>query len=461
MPVFQHRSRLAFPAPELFAWHARPGALERLTPPWLRLRVIECEGGIDDGDRALMEIGVGPCRMRWVAEHEGSVEGQEFRHTQVRGPLAEWSQTHRFIPDGPDAGYLQDHVAYKLPFGRLGGSLGGGFVHRMLEQTFRHRDQILRHDFERHALARAHGRQRIVISGASGLVGRSLAAFLASGGHLVSRLVRDGARARGEGEIVWNPASEEFDPTALEGIDAMIHLAGENISEGRWNAERKQRILESRVQGTRALCRALSRMRTPPRVLISASAVGYYGDCGDDWVDERSKPGGGFLGRVCQAWEAATQPAHDRGIRVIQLRIGVVLSARGGALVKMLTPFRFGLGGVIGSGRQYMSWIALEDLIGALYHLMFASAVNGPVNAVAPQPLTNREFTRTLGAMLRRPTFAPLPAPVVRTLFGELGEALLLEGARVSSSLLEESGFRFLYPDLSSALSAELGKLQS
>jgi uncharacterized protein (TIGR01777 family) len=260
---------------------------------------------------------------------------------------------------------------------------------------------------------------------------------------------------------VWNPASEEFDPTALEGIDAMIHLAGENISEGRWNAERKQRILESRVQGTRALCRALSRMRTPPRVLISASAVGYYGDCGDDWVDERSKPGNGFLGRVCQAWEAATQPAHDRGIRVIKLRIGVVLSARGGALVKMLTPFRFGLGGVIGSGRQYMSWIALEDLIGALYHLMFASAVNGPVNAVAPQPLTNREFTRTLGAMLRRPTFAPLPAPVVRTLFGELGEALLLEGARVSSSLLEESGFRFLYPDLSSALSAELGKLQS
>lgn len=296
---------------------------------------------------------------------------------------------------------------------------------------------------------------RFVVSGASGLVGSALTERLTRQGHRVDRLVRRPS-APGAAGIAWDPAKGTIDREALEGADVVVHLAGESVATS-WTVARKRVIRESRVAGTGLLASTLADLRCPPRVLVSASAIGYYGDRGEKTVTEDSPPGTGFLADTARAWEAAAEPALEAGIRVVHPRIGMVLSAKGGALAKMLTPFRLGVGGVVGTGRQQMSWIALDDLVGVLQHLAVTDELSGPVNAVAPHPVTNREFTATLGRVLGRPTLVPLPAFMVRLLFGEMGQALLLDGARVLPTRLEASGFRFRYPRLEEALRAEVG----
>ena len=297
---------------------------------------------------------------------------------------------------------------------------------------------------------------RIAVTGASGLVGTRLCWSLRERGHDVRPVVR--RRASGN-EIFWNEAAQEMEAPAFEGLDAVIHLAGESVAAGRWSAERKRLILESRTHGTRLLARTLARLRKPPGVLVSASAIGYYGDTGDVLVEEDAAPGAGFLARVVREWEAAADPAREAGLRVVHPRIGVVLAAAGGALGTLLTPFRLGLGGVVGSGRQYLSWIALDDLVAALAHLLEAE-VFGPINATAPGPVTNAEFTGVLGGVLGRPTVLPLPALVIRALFGEMGREMMLAGQRVSSKRLEDSGFSFRFPALAPALRHELDREQ-
>jgi uncharacterized protein (TIGR01777 family) len=297
----------------------------------------------------------------------------------------------------------------------------------------------------------ARATTRVVVSGASGLVGSALVPFLSSNGYRVERLVRRSPRAA-EGEIAWDPLAGTVDEERLEGCDAVIHLAGENLGAGRWTVGKKATILSSRRRGTHVLCEALTRLGSPPRVLLSASAIGFYGDRGDEELTEESPPGSGFLAEVCREWEAATVAAERAGIRVVKLRIGVVLDQSGGALARMLTPFRLGLGGPVGSGRQFLSWIALQDLLAAIQHTVFESDLAGAVNAVAPAPVRQAEFARTLGRVLRRPALLPLPSRVVRLALGEMGEALLLEGARVLPTRLLDSGFEFRTPDLESAL---------
>ncbi len=296
--------------------------------------------------------------------------------------------------------------------------------------------------------------QRVAVSGASGMIGARLCERLASRGVDVARLVR--RPARGPDEIAWEPGANTIDADALAGIDAVVHLAGENVGGGRWNEARKRRILESRERGTRLLAEALAGLARPPRVLVSASAIGFYGDSGDPPVDEQSPAGGGFLARVVRAWEEAAAPARAAGIRVVHPRMGIVLSASGGVLGRLLLPFRLGLGGVVGGGRQPMSWIALADCLAALDHLLGASDLDGPVNLVAPEPVTNAEFTRVLARVLHRPARLPLPAVLVELALGAMGRELLLAGQRVDCARLEASGFAFRYPDLESALRAEL-----
>jgi hypothetical protein len=272
----------------------------------------------------------------------------------------------------------------------------------------------------------------------------------------VIRLLRSKPSA-GEGQRFWDPEAGTLDLGALEGLDAVVNLAGENVA-GRWTEAKKVKILDSRVKATRLLSESLARLAKPPKVLVSASASGFYGDRADEVLREESTPGSLFLSEVCLQWEAATEPAARAGMRVTVLRIGVVLSAAGGALVRMLPPFKLGLGGRIGSGRQYLSWIAIDDLVGAILHALHTDALRGPVNAAAPSPVTNLEFTKTLGRVLKRPTMFPLPAFAARLAFGQMAQELLLSSTRMEPARLLAANYRFRFPELEPALCHLLGK---
>jgi uncharacterized protein (TIGR01777 family) len=294
----------------------------------------------------------------------------------------------------------------------------------------------------------------IAITGSTGLVGREFTAMATPLGSRITRMVRG---LPVEGQLQWDPLSGVSDVKGLEGVDAVVHLAGENISAKRWTDEFKRRIRDSRVLGTRSLCESIASLRRPPRVLVAASAVGFYGDRPGEHLDESSPPGTGFLAETCREWEDASAPARDAGIRVVLLRFGMVLSAHGGALAKMLLPFRLGLGGRVGSGRQIWSWITVQDAAGAIAHCLATESLRGPVNAVTPEAVSSAEFARAVALRLRRPAFAAVPAWAARAAFGEMADELLLSSACVRPRALLESGFAFRYPTLNGALQHLLG----
>lgn len=294
----------------------------------------------------------------------------------------------------------------------------------------------------------------VAVTGANGLVGRALVDAFTADGVRVLRLVR--RPANGPDEVFWDPARGEIEAEKLEGIDALFHLAGKGIADQRWTPAVKDLIVSSRVDGTRLIAETLAGLERKPRVLVTASAVGFYGDRGSETVDEDSPVGEGFLAETCQQWEEAGAPAWEAGLRVVQVRIGMVLSPKGGALAKMLTPFRLGAGGVVGSGDQVISWIALPDLIRVLRYVADVETIHGAVNATAPGAVTNREFTKALGAQLGRPTFLPVPSIAVKAMMGEAAGPLLFEGARVEPKRLKEAGFTFETPDLPTALTRVL-----
>ena len=295
----------------------------------------------------------------------------------------------------------------------------------------------------------------VAISGASGFIGTALTASLRGDGHRVLRLTRGGVTS---GDTVgWDPDAGRIDAPALEGLDAVVHLAGEGIGERRWTDEQKRAIRESRVRGTAVLAGAVASRERKPRVFVSGSAIGYYGDRGDELLTEQSAPGDDFLAEVCVAWEAETQPATDAGIRTVLARTGIVLDPLGGALARMLLPFKLGVGGRQGSGKQWMSWITLADHVGAIRHAIDHESVRGPVNLVAPNPVTNAEFARTLGHALHRPTILPTPMLPLKLRFGaELVESLLLVSQRVEPAQLVACGFEFTCSSLDTALRAML-----
>lgn len=458
MPELIQKSAMPCTPEELSAWHMRPQAFERLSPPWKRVRLISGEYPIKDGSRSRIGVGVGPFEVEWLAVHRDVEPGKGFRDSQAKGPFRAWEHRHSFLAGTkPGSSILEDAIEYELPFGPLG-RLMGASIRRDLEATFRFRHARTAADI-RH-LKRLESRLgqglKIAITGASGLVGQALTRFLELGGHEVHSFVRRPAR-EGRREIYWNPAREEIAFSQLEGFDAVVHLAGENVAGGRWTEARKKEILDSRVLGTELLARGLKKLARPPKVLISASAIGIYGHRPEGSCDEATPAGAGFLADVCKAWEKASQPATEAGVRLVNLRIGVVLSAQGGALAKMLPPFRMGMGGPVGSGSQGMSWIHIDDLIYAIAFLLGEPNASGPINAVAPEAVSNADFGRALGAALHRPAFMPLPGFAVKMIFGEMGQAILLEGALVKPKALERLGFTFEHPKLDEALGFELG----
>lgn len=293
----------------------------------------------------------------------------------------------------------------------------------------------------------------ILVSGSTGLIGSALVPFLIRQGHRVTRLVRT-SPPPGERSVRWDPESGTIDLAGLESVEAVVHLAGDPIAKGRWTPEKKVRIRNSRVQGTRLVAQTIARfpISNRPKALLCASAIGYYGDRGNELLPEESPSGRGFLAATCQEWEASAEPAVEGGIRVVHLRFGIVMSPKGGALAMMLPPFRMGLGGKLGSGKQFMSWISIDDVVEAIHHTLATPTLRGAVNVVAPNPVTNLEFTKMLGRVLRRPTIFPVPAFAARLAFGELADEALLASARVEPARLKASGYRFRHPDLEGAL---------
>lgn len=447
---FSLTTRIERPAAAVFAWHERPGALPRLCPPWEKVRVVAATGGVRDGARVTVRNKIGPFWVEWRVEHRDYVEGRQFRDVQLSGPFSKWEHLHRFVPDGPEACLLTDEVTYRLPGGMWGRALGGGFARRKLEGLFAWRHATTKADLEQTACYGMVPPQRVLIAGASGLIGRALTPFLQTQGHSVVRLVR---RAPGDAdEVFWNPAGGEIDVAALEGVDAIINLSGENVGGGRWTAARREAITRSRLDATKTLVGAVQKLRRKPSVWVNASAVGFYGERGDEVLTEASEGGRGFLPDVCRAWETQAEEAGRVGLRTVLLRFGVVLTPAGGALGKLLPVFRAGLGGRIGSGRQWMSWIGIDDAIGAIYHAIVEARCVGPVNVVAPEAVTNAAFVSTLARVLHRPAVLPVPAGVLRAVLGEMADATLLASTRAVPQKLLASGFEFRAATLEEAL---------
>lgn len=454
MHVFRYQSNLPVRAEFAYAWHTREGAFERLVPPWVDIAVRARRGTIEDGEVELA-LRLGPVKLPWHAQHSGGVPGREFHDRSARGPFAVWEHTHRFVPTGAATCRMEDEVRYRLlrlPVAE--GCLDRVVVQRKLQRQFAYRHRVLAHDLRRHRDWSSEP-LHFAITGASGLVGSTLCAFLAAGGHRVTRLVRGTPRQRGEAS--WNPATGAVQLPSGDPVDVVVHLAGANVGEGRWTPRRKAEIRASRVDTTAALAAHVAQWRPAPRAFLVASAIGYYGNRGSEWLDESSSAGGGFLAAVCQDWEAASRPAENAGIRVVRVRIGVVLTPRGGALSRLWWPFWLGVGGPTGSGAQYISWIAPDDLVAIFLYCATDARIRGVVNAVAPEPVTNADFTRALARVLRRPAFVPFPAAAVRWLFGEMGDELLLSSTRVRPARLLDFGFDFAYPRLDLALAHVLG----
>ncbi len=433
-------------------WHARPGAFDRLRPPWESMRLVERNRGLDVGARTIFQVKKGGIWLTWEANHTECEAPNRWVDEQGRGPFASWRHEHRFESTESGQCQMTDHIQWRPPGGLLG-RVAIPSLKSTNDALFAFRHQRTRNDLTLHARFSDQPRRTIAVTGATGLVGSALCSLLSTGGHRVIRIVR---RGEFDTDCVWDIPSRTIESEKLTGVDAIVHLAGAPIAQP-WTPEVKADIRDSRVQGTELIVQTIAAMENRPEVLISGSALGYYGNAGETVCDESTEPGAGFLGDVATAWEAAAQPVTDLGVRLVTPRIGIVNTAIGGALHKMLPAFRAGTGGPIASGKQWVSWIALDDLLGMLLHAILDPAWHGPFNATSPNPIRQADQAHTLGRVLRRPAITPLPLFALRTLFGEMGEHLIAEGQRVVPARAQDLGYPFLFPDYEAHLRFTLG----
>lgn len=462
MARFEHETTLAHPREDVFAWHERPGALTRLTSPSLGRVESEPTNGVRDGSTSTLRMSipgtVGALGLRWRARHCGYQRPDRFEDVMESGPMHSWHHRHLFS-DATDGGtVIRDVIDFQLPFPAIGPAarLGERVAIGMLSSAWAYRDRQLAFDLDFHA---AHTETRtIAVTGASGLVGTQLVAFLGGGGHDVRVMTR--GEASGD-DIHWDPAGGELDAEVLRDVDVVIHLAGEPVA-GRFTDEHKEKVLASRRDSTRLLATTLAKLADDgrPRALICASAAGYYGpDRGDEWLTEDMPPGEGFLAEVCRVWEAECEPARQAGVRVVNVRTGIVQSAGGGQLALQAPFFRVGAGGPLGKGDQWMPWIAIDDLVGLFAHAALSDELSGPVNGCAPGIVRNEEYAEVLGKVLRRPSAIRVPRVGPQVLFGKEGtDEFVVAGQRMSSEKARAWGYDFGYPDLEAALTHVLAR---
>lgn len=453
--IYTKKTQINVPVEDLFAWHARNGAIHRLTPPWAPLTLISRKGhGIDKGVQVKFRMKVMGIPMIWEAEHIDFQENVLFQDQQTKGPFAKWEHSHLFHRETPRRSTMEDQVRFRLPLGFLGLPFYN-HARKELGRIFDYRHRVLKYDMENRV--DQVKKQRILISGASGTIGQALIPFLRTCGHEVIRLVRDPSD-KTEDALFWDPYEGILDIEKVGPIDAVISLNGVDISRGKWTDAQKKLIIDSRVAPTCLLVEKMKAIKQPPSVFISASAIGFYGEGGDRELSEDTPVGDSFISNVCDLWETASLGGDESGMRIVQLRIGVVLTPAGGALERMALPFSLGLGTRLSHGRQYMSWISMDDALGGILHILENKKIQGPVNLTAPNPVTNHEFTKILGRVFCRPAFFVIPKFIAQLLWGDMGKETLLTSARVVPKKLMDNGFSFAHTRLESALRHLLGK---
>lgn len=453
---------LPMPTSALFRWHTTPSVMERLTPPRIVFKKIVREGTLSEGGTVTLTFNWGWLPISWQLKQSEWNENHLFSDEQIKGPFHFWRHRRHFEKGATDRSCcLVDELTYSPPLGGVGKLLFGSFLTKKLNKLFAFRHRTTIYDLSLHNKYKSPilgGKaMTIAITGSHGLIGEALTTFLLSAGFSVRRLVRADSPnnpegVEGVGRATWLSTDGKVQKEALQGADVIIHLAGENIADGKWGSKKSKKIRQSRIDTTKALAEVLAQNPGGAKLLIGASAVGFYGDCGQEKVDESHSVGSGFLAEVCSDWEAATQPAAAAGIRVVNLRLGAVLSPKSGALKRMLTPFSLGLGGTIGTGKQCMSWIDIDDVLAIVLHIIATEGLRGPVNAVSPYPVTNYTFTKVLGRHLHRPTLFAIPAIVARLVFGKMAKEVLLSSCRAAPSKLTATGYQFLYPTLDESL---------
>ena len=435
----------------LYRWHTMPRAINRLTPPWENVKVIEHPSSIANDEKVHVKL---EGLIDWKLRILDLEEGKSFSDTQVTGPFSSWTHKHSMQTINGKSSLLVERINFKLPI--FNSLLNGLFTKIKLKPLFDYRFRTMFNDIQMHYKNKDIKPMKILITGSSGLVGSSLVDFLSSGGHQVSKLVRHATNK--EDEVYWDTEKNEIDLEKLEGFDVIVHLAGENIANKRWSDKQKEKIARSRVDGTNFITEALLKLSSPPSTFICASAIGFYGDRNDELCDEKSAVGEGFLAETCEQWEQASKGLEEKNIRVVNTRFGIILDPRSGALAKMLPLFKLGAGGDLGDGKQWMSWIALDDVLGVILHCMTNENIFGPVNTVSPNPVTNKEFTKILAKVLRRLAIFPAPGFALKLALGEMADALLLSSTKVEPLALKETGYDFAYPDLEDALRHMLGR---
>lgn len=464
MPKFVYQAEHDATKEEIWNWYNSPGAFRRIMPEWEGIIPMNA-GALVNGDETIFKVGIGPIRQTWVAKHHSVIPGEAFADRMMKGPFGAWNHVHRFETKGEGKTTILDDVEYKLPFHILTGWSAGITVLPRMRQMFKYRSTRVDSDIKQIKATANQPRQKVLVSGSTGMIGLQLCAFLETAGHDVYRLLRPKTKlpadVNSEKVIRWNDLTGDVLEGDMNGFDSVIHLAGAGIGDKRWSKKRKQLIRDSRVIPTENLSRVLASLDKPPKALLSGSAIGFYGDRGSEVLDEKSKSGSDFLAEICSEWEEASSEAKDAGIRVVNLRTGIVVSPLGGALSKLLLPAKMGGGGPVGGGKQIQSWISLDDEIFAIHHLMMTESCTGPYNLTSPNPVAQKKFAKILGRVIRRPAFMPLPGFMIRIMFGEMGQKLVLEGQHVEPSRLLESGFEFTYNDLESCLRNCLGRYKN
>jgi len=463
IPLFVHKAKFDANKKQIWDWYNSDGAFRRIMPEWEGIQPINA-GRLVDGEETIFKVKMGPLRQKWVARHHSVVPGESFADRMIKGPFGAWNHHHEFESNSGKETSIIDNVEYKLPLHIFTGWSAGFTVLPRMKQMFEFRSVRVANDLKQIQATAELPRQRILVSGSTGMIGLQLCAFLEAAGHDVHRLLRPTTKLPSDVDsakvVRWDDLSGEILEGDMNGFDSIIHLAGAGIGDKRWSKKRLKLIRDSRIIPTQNLAKIVAGLENPPKKLLCSSAIGFYGNRGTEVLDENSNAGNDMLSDLCKDWENSSNAAKDAGINVVYLRTGIVMSPLGGALAKLLLPAKMGAGGPVGGGKQMQSWISLDDEIYAIHHLMMKEDSEGAYNLTAPNPVSQKQFAKTLGKVLRRPAFAPLPGFVIKMLFGQMGKKLVLEGQDVRPNRLLESGYEFTHSELESCLRSCLGRMK-